>query len=138
MGTAPQTPEPPLTILLASLSAAALSPLYLAATSLNAGPTTFLSTAWQAMQFLDVASVKSAKAGMVQAKLAVNAKTIFFMWVSSGIKKGVVSDPDDCAAESVPTPKRSVVRQNGQKGFVRRVTLRMDVGHNPVSYLTNF
>ena len=41
MGTGPQTPEPPFMILVASRSTAPLSSLYLAATSLKAGPSTF-------------------------------------------------------------------------------------------------
>ena len=45
MGTAPHTPEPPLTILAANGSTADLSDLYLSATFLKLGPTNFLSTA---------------------------------------------------------------------------------------------
>src|SRR5687768_4351356 len=63
MGTGPQTPEPPFWILAASLSTASFWPAYLAATSLYDGPTSFLSAAWQAMQFLAVASAWSASAG---------------------------------------------------------------------------
>jgi len=56
MGMGPQTPLPPLTILAASLFTASPWPAYLLATSLYDGPTSFFSTAWQAMQFLAVAS----------------------------------------------------------------------------------
>jgi hypothetical protein len=81
MGTGPQTPPPPLMILPASLSAAPLSLAYLAAMSLNDGPTTFLSTAWQAMQFLELAKAGSAKAGVLARAAAQRAKvgSIFFM-----------------------------------------------------------
>ena len=70
IGTGPQTPEPPLMILAASMSAASFCLAYLAATSLKDGPTTFLSTAWQAMQFLAVAKAWSAKAGVERVKAA--------------------------------------------------------------------
>src|ERR1700690_3773394 len=49
MGTGPHTPLPPAFTLANSLASAPLSVLYLAATSLNAGPTIFLSTPWQDM-----------------------------------------------------------------------------------------
>src|SRR5258706_12724858 len=45
IGTWPQTPAPPFFTLSTSFASAALSPLYLAATSLTAGPTIFLSSA---------------------------------------------------------------------------------------------
>jgi hypothetical protein len=50
IGTGPQTPEPPFLTLSASLAAAPASPLYFAATSWYAGPMTFLSIAWHAVQ----------------------------------------------------------------------------------------
>src|SRR5438067_3228963 len=50
IGTWPQTPEPPVLTFCASLADASLSSLYFAATSWYAGPTIFLSTAWQAAQ----------------------------------------------------------------------------------------
>src|SRR4030095_5720827 len=46
----PQTCAPPFLTLFASLVAASLSSLYLAATSRNAGPMTFLSTSWHEAQ----------------------------------------------------------------------------------------
>src|SRR5574343_513479 len=45
------------------VATAFLSLAYLAATSLNAGPISFLSTAWQAMQFFFCARSALAKAG---------------------------------------------------------------------------
>src|SRR5436853_5853540 len=64
IGTAPQTPLPPFFTFSNSLSGALASPLYLAATSLYAGPTTFLSIAWQAVQpdFFNRSSPASALA----------------------------------------------------------------------------
>src|SRR5215510_9234627 len=50
MGIAPQAPLPPLLIFCASFAGAVASPAYLAATSLKAGPTSCLSTVWQAAQ----------------------------------------------------------------------------------------
>src|SRR4051812_41083823 len=65
IGTGPHTPAPPSFTFLASLAGALASPLYLAATSRNAGPTIFFSTAWHAVQpdFCDSASLASAHAG---------------------------------------------------------------------------
>lgn len=88
MATVPQTPEPPLSTLAVSLSAAVLSPLYLAATSLYAGPTTFLSTVWQARQFFFLAKSSLAMADVL-ARTAraprVAVKTIFFINCLSGL-----------------------------------------------------
>src|SRR3989338_1171818 len=53
---APHTPLPPLAILSTSRASAPESPRYLAATSLKAGPTTFLSTAWHARQLFFLAN----------------------------------------------------------------------------------
>src|SRR5439155_25519502 len=50
IGIGPHTPEPPPLTFCVSLASADESPLYLAATSINAGPTIFLSTPWQAEQ----------------------------------------------------------------------------------------
>src|ERR1700704_3310909 len=58
--TGPQTPEPPFFTFSTSIASAFASPLYLAATSLYAGPTSFLSTWWQAVQPLLVASSRLA------------------------------------------------------------------------------
>src|SRR5688500_13461647 len=48
----PQTPDPPLMILLTSRSAAVLSPLYFRATWVREGPNDFALRAWQALQSL--------------------------------------------------------------------------------------
>jgi hypothetical protein len=50
------------------MSTAPLSSLYFVATSLKDGPSTLRSTAWQLMQFFDVARARSAKAGRCEAK----------------------------------------------------------------------
>src|SRR5512139_2181509 len=58
-----QPKEPPLVTLAAMVSAAFLSPLYFLATSIHAGPTTFLSIAWQEPHFaLPSAGMSTAKA----------------------------------------------------------------------------
>src|SRR5690349_17332233 len=49
IGTCPHTPAPPFRTFSASLASTSC-PLYFAATSLNAGPTTLWSTAWHAVQ----------------------------------------------------------------------------------------
>src|SRR5258708_18127196 len=73
IGTWPQTPVPPCFTLATSFASAVLSPLYLAATSLKAGPTTFLSTAWQAVQALFVARASSSAANARAAPRAIAA-----------------------------------------------------------------
>src|ERR1700749_4716221 len=60
MGTCPHTPEPPARTFFDSVARAFLSLLYLAATSLYAGPTIFLSTEWQARQPLSWASLAAS------------------------------------------------------------------------------
>src|SRR6266540_2804612 len=70
IGIGPQTPWLPLITFCASASDALASPLYFLATSLYAGPITFLSTAWQAVQPLSVAS---------------------FIWSSAAAEKAVAS-----------------------------------------------
>ena len=50
IGTGPQTPCPPFLTFSISFAAAPASPLYFAATSTYAGPTTFLSFEWHAAQ----------------------------------------------------------------------------------------
>src|SRR5690242_4467596 len=49
IGTWPHTPTPPFFTFSSSIAWALALPLYLAATSLYAGPTSFLSTAWHAV-----------------------------------------------------------------------------------------
>ncbi len=51
IGIEPHAPEPPLEILTIIFASAVASPLYLSATACQDGPTTFLSIAWQAVQF---------------------------------------------------------------------------------------
>src|SRR5205085_7226256 len=79
IGTGPHTPEPPFMILTARRSAASFWPAYLAATSLYAGPTSFLSMAWQAMQFLAVARAWSARAGAETAANTASANRARFI-----------------------------------------------------------
>jgi hypothetical protein len=50
MGTLPHTPLPPLDTLVISLASAPATPLYFLDTSIQDGPTIFLSIEWQAMQ----------------------------------------------------------------------------------------
>ncbi len=66
IGTCPHLPLPPLRMLCITLAAASLLPAYFAATSWKAGPTTFLSTAWQAVHWLAPSSA-SALRGAVEA-----------------------------------------------------------------------
>src|SRR5450830_179333 len=70
IGIAPQVPEPPFMTFATSLLSASFWPAYLAATSLNAGPTNFVLTAWQAMQFFAF-----ARSGLAIAICDVNADT---------------------------------------------------------------
>src|SRR5262249_23601358 len=56
IGIVPQVPLPPLLTFCASFAGAEASPAYLAATSLYAGPTSFLSTVWQPWQLYFVRS----------------------------------------------------------------------------------
>src|SRR5689334_16217116 len=68
IGTGPQTPAPPFLTFVCSLAAALLSPRYLLATSLYAGPTTFLSIAWHAgMQLFFVSRSVPASASAADA-----------------------------------------------------------------------
>src|SRR5690606_18666452 len=62
IGIGPQTPVLPLRTCSDSVATAFESFAYLAATSLYAGPISFLSTAWQAVQFLAFASSRLAMA----------------------------------------------------------------------------
>src|SRR5574343_2087098 len=73
IGIWPQTPLPPAFTLADSVATAPPSPLYLAATSLKAGPTSFLSTAWQDRQFFALARASSACAPEVTARPRVAA-----------------------------------------------------------------
>jgi len=79
MGIAPHTPAPPFWILVASMSAALASPAYFLAMSLYDGPTSFLSTAWQAVQFLALARASSARAGPEMAAVAAKMSRARFM-----------------------------------------------------------
>src|SRR5258708_26671303 len=76
IGTSPPTPAPPFFTLATSFASAVLSPLYLAATSLKAGPTIFVSTEWQAVQALFVARASSsaAKTGAAARAIAAAAR----------------------------------------------------------------
>lgn len=56
-----------------SLSTASFWPAYLAAMSLNAGPTTFFCTVWQLMQFFFWASSGLASAGVLRQAPATAA-----------------------------------------------------------------
>src|SRR4051794_18729755 len=60
IGTWPQTPWPPFFTFSKSFASACLSSRYFAATSLYDGPTSFLSTAWQAKQLCFLASSSCA------------------------------------------------------------------------------
>jgi hypothetical protein len=71
----PHTPAPPCITLATSLAGAVLSVTYLAATSLKVGPTSFLSTAWQDMQFLAVAKAWLACASGVKSDAAAQRAT---------------------------------------------------------------
>ena len=63
IGIAPHLPLPPFLMELTRAASASFYPLYLAATSTYAGPSTFLSTAWQAMQAFFWANARFAKLG---------------------------------------------------------------------------
>jgi hypothetical protein len=63
------------------MAGAALLPAYLAATSFKAGPTIFLSTAWQPKQFLACASSLLAMAGATKqapSKLTMSKRFMGF------------------------------------------------------------
>src|SRR5258707_13233972 len=92
IGTWPQTPTPPFFTLSTSFASAALSPLYLAATSLKAGPTIFLSTAWQAVQALFCASAISsaAKAGAAATASAAAAR-IDTLFMCDSLRRSLIS-----------------------------------------------
>src|SRR5947207_2604758 len=88
IGTAPHTPLPPFLTFSNSFSGALASPLYLAATSLYAGPTTFLSMAWQAVQpdFFNRSSPASAWALPTAKRPAMASATeIIFIGISVGV-----------------------------------------------------
>src|SRR5689334_8318927 len=73
IGIWPQVPTPPSFTFFASYASAVLSPRYLAATSLYEGPTTFLSTAWQARQPLFCARAVSSAAWAAGAAASTRA-----------------------------------------------------------------
>src|SRR5690606_5150173 len=81
MGTGPQVPWLPFMILPASMSTASFWLANFLATSLYAGPTTFLSTEWQAMQFLDLARASSAIAGAETIAVMARANRVRFIVV---------------------------------------------------------
>lgn len=81
-------------IMASSFSLASCRSAYFAEIFLKDGPTNFLSTAWQAMQFLAVASCKSATAGVQTKKSAVEEQTIksiFFINNSQDLIKNSVA-----------------------------------------------
>src|SRR5512143_4103866 len=85
IGTWPQTPDPPFLTLSKSFAGALASPLYLAATSTYAGPTSFLSIEWQAVQpfFLIRSSPASAwTAPAATRPAAANAQAAIFFIAS--------------------------------------------------------
>src|SRR4030095_8196756 len=87
IGTGPQTPEPPLFIFSASFAAAPASPRYFAAPSLYDGPTTFLSTAWQAVQpsfFISSSPESAARAAPVASTPATRITAAIFIVTPSG------------------------------------------------------
>src|SRR6185369_17096289 len=81
IGTWPQTPTPPFFTLSTSLASAVASPAYFLATSLYAGPTSFLSMAWQAVQAFFLASSSLARAGAARTArpAARRMAGVFFM-----------------------------------------------------------
>src|SRR5512135_3810948 len=88
MGTWPQLPTPPSRIFLASVAGAFLSFLYFAATSLYAGPTSFLSTAWHARQFFCFASSALANAGP-PTTIMPSATTAKAFFIRDSVSEGV-------------------------------------------------
>src|SRR5512147_726341 len=87
IGTWPQTPTPPAFTFAASLAAAPASPLYFAETSLYAGPTTFLSIAWHAVQpyFVSSAIASCACALPAAQRPAATTIAIAFIGAPSGV-----------------------------------------------------
>src|SRR5258706_13954541 len=79
IGTWPQTPTPPSFTFFTSIASAVLSLRYLAATSLNAGPTIFLSTAWHAVQAFFFASSSFARAARSATPSIAGRVTLLFM-----------------------------------------------------------
>ena len=74
-------------MLLASVASASFWPAYFFATSLYEGPTSFLSTAWQAMQAFFLAKSALAKAGAdIRAEMATAAKINFMRAPIEGFK----------------------------------------------------
>src|SRR5690349_5838450 len=85
MGIWPHTPEPPSLTFFSSAAWAFLSARYLAATSTYAGPTIFLSTAWQAAQpsfFINASAwalSSAAWAGAATSAAAASVRNASFM-----------------------------------------------------------
>jgi hypothetical protein len=66
-------PEPPLRTFFSSLACACLSPAYFAATSFNAGPTTFMSTLWHELQPLLLKRASPSSAANAVAEIQSEA-----------------------------------------------------------------
>src|SRR5207249_10159458 len=82
----------PSRIFFASLAAASLSLAYLVATSLYAGPTSFLSTAWHARQFFALArsALANALAETIDRPAAAMSSTFF---IQRSVLSGKVGFP---------------------------------------------
>src|SRR5690606_18750667 len=85
IGIGPQTPVLPLRTCSDSVATAFESFAYLAATSLYAGPISFLSTAWQAVQFLAFASSRLAMA-VPEAQASARAIEIGIAFMTSPVE----------------------------------------------------
>src|SRR5712691_3733644 len=81
MGTAPHTPVEPSLIFFARYASASLRDLYLAATSLYAGPTSLLSSVWQLRHAFSFSSccASAASAAPLQSETAAANRTRGFM-----------------------------------------------------------
>src|SRR5690606_21057349 len=97
MGIGPQTPLLPFLMWVARVSAAPAVPAFLAASSLRAGPTIFMSTLWHAAQglLLNSASPSAARAGcrlMAAPRASIRSRTFFICGVPYKAKEAG-SDP---------------------------------------------
>src|SRR5712692_1183153 len=93
MGMAPHTPVEPSLIFLDRYASASLRDLYLAATSLYAGPTSFLSRVWQLRHAFSFSScsASAARAAPLQSETAAAIRTMGFM-----NSPGEVKNPAPC------------------------------------------
>src|SRR6266568_4304744 len=93
MGMAPHTPVEPSLIFFARYASASLRDLYLAATSLYAGPTSFLSRVWQLRHAFSFSScsASAARAAPLQSETAAAIRTMGFM-----NSPGEVKNPAPC------------------------------------------